>query len=140
MGNDSFTKNTNVMSTTATPYDLSTYMVKLTVNSSRQPILQVVTRSNEVVMTTLNLTNGEAEIYTEDTDFYVVGSGQPTDEYVNTVDPNDNDIYLDTNGELTQINGSEIYLDTYNAYAKIGEGGVAFYQKEKEQMCLRKAS
>lgn len=139
MGNDSFTKNTNVM-TTETAYALSTYMIKLTVNNSNQPILEVVTRSNETVMSTINLSLTDAEIYTEDSNFYVIGSGLPADEYVNTVDPNDNDIYLDTSGEIQQINGSEIYLDTYNAYLVNGEGGVSFYQQEKDQICLRKAS
>lgn len=139
MGNDSFTKNTNVM-TTETAYALSTYTIKLTVNGSNQPVLQVVTRSNETVMSSINLSTTDAEIYTEDTNFYVVGSMPLEDEYVNTVDPSDNDIYLNTSGEIQNINGSDIYLDTYNAYLLNGEGGVSFYQAEKDQMSLRKAS
>ncbi len=140
MGNDLITKNTNVMSTTPTAYSLNTYMIKVCVNGSNQPVLQVVTRSNEAVMATLDLSSQDAEIYTEDSDFYVLGAPMPTDEYVNTVDPSENDVYLNTSAEIQNINGSDIYLDTYNAYLTSGEAGVSFYQVEKEQMCMRKAS
>lgn len=115
-------------------------MIKVTVNESNEPILQVVTRSSEAVMSTFDLAVGEAEIYTEDTDFYVVGSAPEEDEYVNSIDPNNNDIYLSTSAEIEQINGDTIYLDIYNAYLKSEEGMVSFYQKEKEQISLRKAS
>jgi hypothetical protein len=140
MGDDSLTKTPNVMSKTLTAYSLNTYMIKVTVNESSQPILQVVTRSSEAVMSTLNLSAQDAEIYTEDTDFYVVGIPNPTDEYVNSIDPSDNDIYLSISAEIEQINGNTIYLDIYNAYLTAEEGMVSFYQQEKDQICLRKAS
>lgn len=139
MGNDSFTKNTNVM-TTETPYALDTYMIKVTTNGSNQPLLQVLTRSSQTVVSSFTLSSLQTEIYTEDTDFYIVGSTQSDEEYVNTIDPCNNDVYLSDSGEIQYINGSEIYLDTYNAFVVTGEGGVSFYQKEKDQVCLRKAS
>ncbi len=122
-----------------TSYSLNTYMVKLTTNGSNQPLLQVVTRSGESVVSQMNLSSQNAEIYTEDTDFYIVGSSTVEDQYVNTVDPCNNDIYLTTGAELEGINGSTIYLDIYNAYAKAEDGMVNFYEKEKQQ-ALRKAS
>jgi hypothetical protein len=128
------------MKSTPTGYNLNTYMIKVTVNESNEPILQVVTRSSEAVMSTFDLVVGEAEIYTEDTDFYVVGSAPEEDEYVNSIDPDENDIYLSTSAEIEQINGDTIYLDIYNAYLKSEEGMVSFYQKEKDQIYLRKAS
>lgn len=140
MGDDLFTKNTNVMSTTPTAYSLNTYMIKVCTNGSSQPVLQVVTRSSETVMSTLNLSTQDAEIYTEGSDFYVVGSGPVDDEYINSIDPCNNDIYLSTGAEIEQINGDTIYLDFYNAYLKSEEGMVSFYQAEKEQMSMRKAS
>ncbi len=122
-----------------TAYSLSTYMVKVTVSGSN-PVLQVVTRSGETVMSTLNLQTSNAEIYTEDTDFYVVGSAATEEQYVNSIDPAANDLFLSTSGELDYINGSTIYLDIYNAYLKYEDGMVNFYEREKEQQCLRKAS
>lgn len=126
--------------TTETPYALDVYTIKVTVNGTNQPVLQVITRSNQTIVSSINLASSDAEIYTEETDFYVIGCGPIEDEYVNTVDPSDNDVYLTDNGEIQQINGSEIYLDTYNAILTNGEAGVSFYQQEKEQVCLRKAS
>jgi hypothetical protein len=81
-----------------------------------------------------------AEIYTEDTDFYVIGTAPEEDHYVNSVDPTDNDVFMNTSGELDNINGSNIPLEVYNAYLKYEEGMVNFYEQQKEQQCLRKAS
>ncbi|CAN5117252.1 hypothetical protein BH09BAC1_BH09BAC1_26310 [soil metagenome] len=128
------------MQTTPTTYSLSVYMVKVTVNGSNQPVLQVVTRNNDTVMSTLNLSSQGAEITTVDTDFYIVGSVATEEEYVNYIDPTNNDIYLTTNGRLEYINGSTIYLEVYNAYLKYEDGYVNFYEAEKQQQQLRKAS
>lgn len=138
MGNDYFTKNTKKVM--PTNYSLSTYMVKLTVNGSNQAMLQVVTRSSESMVEQINLCSQNAEIHADDTDFYIVGSSQTEEQYVNTVDPADNDIFLATNGDLEYINGSTIYLEIYDAYLKYEEGMVNFYEREKAQQCIRKAS
>lgn len=124
----------------ATAYSLNTYMIKVTTNGSSQPIVEVVTRSGENVMSTINLALQNAEIYTDDSDFYVVGSQAEEDQFVNSIDPCNNDIYLTTDGEIEYINGSTIYLSIYNAYLKAEEGMVSFYEQPKETQCLRKAS
>ncbi len=126
--NDEHTLGANKLTT---GYDLSTYTLKLTVNGSNEPVLQVVTRSGESVVDYLNLSSLGAKIYTEDTDFYTVGSSTDDEQFVNTVDPDNNDMYLTTGAELEGINGSTIYLDIYNAYLQYEEGMVNFYEEEK---------
>lgn len=123
-----------------TAYNIDAYTVKVTVNGQNQPVLQVVDRTYGTVAESLSLISEAAEIYTEDTDFYIVGSGPTEDHYVNSVDPSENDVQISTSGELVHINGSNIPLEVYNAYLKYEEGVVNFYEQVKDQQCLRKAS
>lgn len=103
-------------------YSLTSHTIKVTSPYK----LEVINRDTQVVQETIDLSLGNAQVYVDNDNMYVVGTQDGGDNTVNAVDPGNNDVYLSEDGIIENINGDEIDATMNYAYMQKDSDDIEF--------------